>query len=121
MTKIAISTEGNNVSAHFGRCTQYSIFDVADNTIKAKTVVDTPEHQPGLLPAFLNEKGVTCVISGGMGPKAQSLFKEMNIEPIIGVSGNIDQVIAAYLNGTLEQGESQCNHGHGGHNGQCNH
>jgi predicted Fe-Mo cluster-binding NifX family protein len=73
--------------------------------------VDTPGHQPGMLPRFLNEKGVDYVIAGGMGPRAQNLFRQMNIEPIIGASGKVDDVIRDFLNGTLEIGDSLCDHG----------
>ncbi len=119
--KIAISTDGDKVSSHFGRCDKYTIFETVDKKISAKTEVDTPPHQPGLLPVFLNKYGVNTVISGGMGPRARNLFLGMNIQPIVGVRGKIGDVIAAFLDGTLEQGESLCTHGEGGHSGQCGH
>ncbi len=120
--KIAIATDGNQVSAHFGRCQVYTIFDVnmEGKEISGKTLIDTPGHQPGMLPPFLNDKGVECVIAGGMGPRAQNLFKGFNIDPIIGVSGNVDDVIRELLNGTLEGGESLCDHG-SGHHHDCHH
>ena len=108
--KLAISTDNNMVSAHFGRCQYYTIVEIEENKIISQLQVDTPPHQPGVLPKFLNEKGVNCVITGGMGPRAQNLFKEMNIEPVIGVTGNVDDVIQDFLNGRLKLGESQCTH-----------
>ena len=110
MNKIAIATESSQVSAHFGRCQSYTIFEVEGKEITGKNVVDTPGHQPGMLPRFLNEKGVNYVIAGGMGPMAQNLFREMNIEPIIGASGKVDDVIQDFLNGILEIGDSLCDH-----------
>ena len=120
MKKIAIATENSQVSAHFGRCQSYTIFEVEGKEITGKNVVDTPGHQPGMLPRFLNEKGVNFVIAGGMGPRAQNLFREMTIEPIIGASGKVDDVIQDFLNGTLEIGDSLCDHGAGGnHDHDC--
>lgn len=113
--KIAISSDKNMVSAHFGRCQFYTIFELDGNTIINREQVNTPPHQPGVLPHFLNNKGVNCVITGGMGPRAQNLFKQMKIEPIIGVSGNIDEVVQAYIDGKLEPGESLCTHGENNH------
>lgn len=121
MKKIAIATENSQVSAHFGRCQSYTIFEVEGKEITGKNVVDTPGHQPGMLPPFLNEKGVNCVIAGGMGPRAQNLFKGMNIEPIIGVSGKVEDVIRDFLNGTLERGDSLCDHGENHHHDCNNH
>lgn len=118
--KVAIATEGNQVSAHFGRCQCYTIFDVDNKEIKGKNSVDTPGHQPGMLPRFLNERGVDIVIAGGMGPKAQNLFSALNIQPVIGICGNVDDVIRDFVNGTLEGGESLCNHGTEHHQG-CDH
>ena len=118
--KVAISTDNNQVSAHFGRCRHYTIFEVDGKEVTGKTVIDTPGHQPGMLPPFLNEKGVNVVIAGGMGPRAQNLFKQMNIEPIIGVTGKLDDVIRAFLDGSLETGESTCDQGQGHHHG-CHH
>ncbi len=115
MKKIAIATENSQVSAHFGRCQSYTIFDVEGKEITGKNVVDTPGHQPGMLPPFLNEKGVNYVVAGGMGPRAQNLFKGMNIEPIIGVSGKVEDVIRDFLNGTLERGDSLCDQGENHH------
>lgn len=109
--KVAIATDNGYVSAHFGRCSQYTIFNIQDNQITEKILVDTPEHQPGFLPGWLNEKGVNCVIAGGMGPRAQELFLQFNIQPFIGISGNVDTVINDFIAGKLENGESLCTHG----------
>ena len=118
--KIAISTDGEQVSAHFGRCQVYTIFEVEEKKVAGTKVVDTPPHQPGFLPEFLNGMGVNYVITGGMGPRAQDLFKQLNIEPIIGVHGQVDSVIQDYLDEKLESGESLCTHGTGDHH-DCNH
>jgi predicted Fe-Mo cluster-binding NifX family protein len=118
--KVAIATDNNQVSAHFGRCRNYIIFDVNEKEIIEKTVIDSPPHQPGMLPGFLHQKGVNCVICGGMGPRAQNLFMGMNIEPVIGVTGNVDDVIRDFLNGTLQSGESLCDHGTN-HHQDCQH
>ncbi len=118
--KIAIATDNSQVSGHFGRCGHYTIFEVEEKEVKGKTIIDTPAHQPGMLPGFLNEKGVNYVICGGMGPRAQNLFKQMNIEPIIGVTGTVDEVIQDFLKGTLKGGESLCDHGTDQHQ-DCHH
>jgi predicted Fe-Mo cluster-binding NifX family protein len=118
--KVAIATDNNQVSAHFGRCQHYTIFEVDGKEVKGKTVVDTPGHQPGMLPPFLSQKGVNIVIAGGMGPRAQNLFRQMNIEPITGVSGKVDEVIHAFLQDRLETGDSTCDQGEA-HHQDCHH
>lgn len=108
--KVAVATESGQVAAHFGHCPEFTIYDVEDNQVKSKTVVTSPPHQPGLLPRFLGEKGVNCIIAGGMGPSAQELFAQQNISVVIGASGPIDDVVKAYLSGDLTVGDSACHH-----------
>jgi predicted Fe-Mo cluster-binding NifX family protein len=72
--RIAISTDGDNVSAHFGRCPSFTIVDIDDGTIKKKEVIENPGHQPGVIPQFLHKRGVDCIVAGGMGIRAQGFF-----------------------------------------------
>lgn len=108
--KIAISTEKGYVSPHFGRCPQYTIVEIEGKEIKKKEIIENPGHQPGFIPQFLYQKGVNCVICGGMGPRAESIFKELGIKTIVGVSGKVDDVIEKFLNGKLEGAENLCSH-----------
>ncbi|MDN5348287.1 MAG: hypothetical protein PWP65_1851 [Clostridia bacterium] len=110
--KIAIATEGNRVSQHFGHCPEYTIFTVNDGSIVSKTIIPNPGHQPGFLPGYLSNLGVSCIIAGGMGPRAQELFAAQGIKTVLGVSGEIEAVMQAYLSGKLQGGESTCDHGH---------
>jgi len=125
--KIAIASDNDYVSAHFGRCDCYTIVEIENTGTEKKILnrikVDTPDHQPGILPGFLHEKGVNVVIAGGMGPRAQQLFQQLNIQPYIGVTGSVDSVIENFLAGKVESGESLCDqdqHG-GGHHHDCHH
>ncbi len=110
--KLAISTEGGNVAAHFGRCPAYTLVDITDGKIVAREEIPNPGHQPGFLPGYLAERGVGCIIAGGMGPRAQDLFAQENITTIIGVQGAIEDILEKFLKDELEVGESLCNHPH---------
>ncbi len=109
---LAISTEGNQVSAHFGRCTNYIIVEISDGKIIQRKEVKNPGHSPGYLPHYLSEMDVDCVIAGGMGSRAQDLFRQKNIEPIIGIQGCIDEVIDKFINNELDHGRDLCEHHH---------
>jgi predicted Fe-Mo cluster-binding NifX family protein len=118
--KVAIATDNSNVSAHFGRCNQYTIFEIEGKEIKDKLQVDCPAHQPGMLPGWLSERGVNRVIAGGMGPRAVGLFNDLDIQPIIGVTGKVETAINDFISGKLVSGESSCTHGTDGHH-ECQH
>ncbi|MDI7247240.1 MAG: NifB/NifX family molybdenum-iron cluster-binding protein [Bacillota bacterium] len=109
--KIAVATDGPMVAAHFGRCPEYTIVTVDDGKVTNKVVIPNPGHEPGFLPEYLSKLGVSCIIAGGMGPRAQGLFAEKNIQTVTGVSGPVSEVVNSYLAGSLEAGESLCEHG----------
>ncbi len=108
--KVAISTDKEYVSPHFGRCEYYTIVEVEQENILKKEKIPNPGHQPGFLPSFLAEKGVNTIIAGGMGRRAQGLFAQKNIEAIIGVQGKVDDVIDKFVKRELEAGEDLCEH-----------
>ena len=110
--KIAVATDGAEVAQHFGRCPAYTLVEIKDGSAVDQKVIPNPGHQPGFLPRFLAEKGVKCVIAGGMGPRAQNLFAEQEINTIIGVTGPVAEAIESYLSGNLVGGVSLCEHGH---------
>ncbi len=111
--KIAISTDGRYVSAHFGRCPSFTIVEVKSGKEINRQVVDNPGHHPGYLPEFLRDRGVDHIIAGGMGQRAAGLFAEAGIETIVGISGTVDDVINRLLKGDLEGGDSLCSPGSG--------
>jgi ATP-binding protein involved in chromosome partitioning len=111
MKKIAIPVTQGQFSMHFGHCEQFAIFEVEGKEVENKTSITPPPHEPGVLPKFLHEQGVECIIAGGMGMRAQELFKENGIEVIVGAMGtNPDDLIKAYLAGTLQTGANVCDH-----------
>jgi predicted Fe-Mo cluster-binding NifX family protein len=111
--RIAISTDGDLVSAHFGRCPCFTIINIENGEITKKDIVENPGHQPGFIPQFLHQKGVECIVCGGMGRRATNFFNKFSIQTIIGVSGRIDDVLEKLQKGTLVGGESLCKPGSG--------
>lgn len=111
--KLAISTESGYVSAHFGRCPQFTIVEIEGNKVINKEIIENPGHRTGFLPNFLNKQGVKYVITGGAGFRAQEFFNEFGIKLIVGIQGKIDDVIEQLIKGTLKGGESLCKPGAG--------
>lgn len=111
--KIAIPVAEGRLNLHFGHCVGFDIFDIADDkkTITAKTNIDAPPHEPGLLPQFLGEKGITHIIAGGMGVRARDLFVARGITVLTGAQCDTsDVIIAQFLEGTLTTGANACDH-----------
>jgi predicted Fe-Mo cluster-binding NifX family protein len=111
--RTAISTDGDRVSGHFGRCPSFTIIEIEGNEIKSKEVIKNPGHHPGFIPEFLHKKGVDCIITGGMGRKAAGFFNQFGIETIVGITGTIEETIEKIKSGVLKGGESLCKPGAG--------
>ena len=112
--RIAIPVNGDRLDPHFGHCARFSLIDVADDsrTVLSTVEIPAPEHQHGLLPPWLKERGVTLVIAGGMGAHARSLLQSLAIDVITGAPEVAPaDLVRQYLDGTLESRESLCNHG----------
>jgi len=114
--KIAIASEGKNVSGHFGFCEGFTIYEVIEGKILNNSFTPNPGHKPGYLPVFLKELNVNVIIAGGMGGTAQNLFNEKGIEVVVGAQGITDDVAQKYINGELKSTGSVCQeHEHEGH------
>jgi predicted Fe-Mo cluster-binding NifX family protein len=98
---------------HFGHCERFAMIDVdpAEKKVLAREDAEAPPHQPGLLPAWLGERGAQVIIAGGMGQRAQALFAHQGIQVVVGAPvETAEQLVADYLAGTLEVGENACDH-----------
>jgi predicted Fe-Mo cluster-binding NifX family protein len=109
--KFAVPTVGQELTAHFGHCEQFAIIETEDSHVINVDFVEPPVHQPGVYPAFLAGKGVNVIISGGMGHKAQDLFRQNHIEVCMGVlDGSPKSLVEQYLNNQLQTGQNLCDH-----------
>jgi predicted Fe-Mo cluster-binding NifX family protein len=85
--------------------------DEAEKKIEKREDVNAPPHQPGLLPGWLHSLGVTMIIAGGMGVRAQDLFVQMNIKVLVGApSRKPEDLVSAWMDKTLVLGGNVCDH-----------
>ena len=108
---IAIPTEDKILCAHFGHCQHFAIISIKDSKMSDVDFVVPPPHEPGLLPAWLKEIGVTDVIAGGIGQKAINLFNGHSINVYAGAQTKSPKELAEDLiSGNLEAGSNYCDH-----------
>ncbi len=111
MKKVAIPLEGGRLCSHFGHCEQFAIVDVENNSIIDEKLITPPPHEPGLLPGWLAELGVTDVISGGMGQRAINLFIDNKINVNVGApQKSPKELVNEWINNSLETGKNLCDH-----------
>jgi predicted Fe-Mo cluster-binding NifX family protein len=120
--KIAVPIENGLLSSHFGHASQFAIIDIEDGKIAKSQFLIPPPHEPGSLPRWLHELGVTHIICGGIGARAIEYIKAAGIQVIAGVSGTdparlVEDILANRLKGVSS---STCpGHRERGH--QCRH
>lgn len=115
--KIAIASEGKQVSGHFGHCEGFTIYEVEEDKLLSKNFVQNPGHRPGFLPVFLKGLETNVIIAGGMGETAQQLFGENGIEVVVGANGFCDDIIQQYVKKQLKSTGSICTEHQ--HEGDC--
>lgn len=111
--RIAVPTDGGRLAQHFGHCNEFMVFESAGSpdSVARVEVLEAPPHQPGLLPGWLGQHGVDVVIAGGMGQRAQQLFREGGIEVVVGASSDDPaEIVRSFVAGELKTGPNICDH-----------
>jgi len=110
--KFAIPTYQGKLCAHFGHCEAFALIDTdSEGKVVNENYVTPPPHEPGLLPPWLAQQGVNCIIAGGMGSRAQQLFAQQGVKVVTGAQGEDPrEVVEQYLKGMLQTGANTCDH-----------
>jgi Mrp family chromosome partitioning ATPase/predicted Fe-Mo cluster-binding NifX family protein len=105
--KFAIPMQDGKPSERFGEAKHFAVITVKDQAIFGTEVLDTPPHEPGGIPLWLEDLGVTHVLTRGLGEKAQDLLKRRGIEVVVGVSEDEPEtLVGKYLDKSLTLGPS---------------
>lgn len=111
--RFAVPLAGGTLAEHFGHCDEFALVDTdADGSRVLRTSVAVPpEHEPGILPRWLQEQGVQVILAGGMGTRAQQLFSDQGMTVVTGApTDGPEALVEAYLGGCLATGENVCAH-----------
>ena len=120
--KVAVTYDNGEVFGHFGRTPAFKVYEIEDGEIKSSEVLETGDSGHGALAGFLDHAGAKVLICGGIGGGAVNAMNASGIKIYAGASGNADEVVKQYLDGTLpEIGDATCDpHEHEGHHA-CGH
>lgn len=112
---IAIPTKNGQVDNHFGHCEFYTLYTVDEGKNITETKrFDAPSGcgcKSGVA-TTLQEMGVKVMLAGNMGNGALNVLGNNNIKVVRGCSGDVNQVVKAYLEGNLtDSGVGCASHG----------
>lgn len=100
--KLAVNYENGNVFQHFGQTKEFKVFEIEDGQIQSSSLLEAdPQGHAALASQLINEN-VDVVICGSLGMRMLNLLQGANIQVCANVSGDVDQVVQAYLDGTLK-------------------
>jgi len=111
--RFAVPTTGGLLCSHFGHCDEFTLVDVAAESqeVLSVTMITAPEHEPGLLPSWLADRGARVIIAGGMGSHAQQLFTQQGVTVVTGASAaEPETLVRQYLADSLVTGDNVCDH-----------
>jgi predicted Fe-Mo cluster-binding NifX family protein len=110
--KYAVPVDQNGIlDAHFGHCSYFAMHEVEKNEITSTEMIQPPPHEPGVLPRWLADLGVTDVLAGGMGNRAIQLFNQHGVNVFVGAPKiTAKELVNGYLNNSIEFSANYCDH-----------
>ena len=109
--RIAVPVAGGTLCVHFGQCTHFAVFDVDPDAgvVTARRDLAAPDHEPGVFPVWLGERGANVVIAAGMGSRAREVFAANGIDVVTGATGDDPgEVVTAFLADALRTDPNVC-------------
>ena len=101
--KIAVAVWNGLVSSVFDFAHQLLVVDMESQTEKSRTEISLEQQQGPQRVSRLVDLGVNVLICGAISRPLASMLATSNIEVIPFVSGPVDEVLNAYLNGRLAE------------------
>lgn len=115
--RVGIPLIDDRLSSHFGHSQTVALMEVDSETraVSAKRLIQAPPHTHGALSRLMADEGVDLVIAGGIGQGARNILEQRNIKVLAGAPAETpENLVRAYLDGTLvlsaEHGDCGCGH-----------
>lgn len=105
--RIAIATDQDAVAKGFGCCPFVMIAAVEDGRIRETLLIPNTGAGHEFWADLFFRNSIKFVIAGSMGPTARSTMLGWGIQPVLGVSGAIDDVVRQFAAGELRHDSVQ--------------
>ena len=99
--KIIVPIEDEMIYQHFGHTPMFRLYEIEENRIIHTQDYLTSGHGHVIMCQMVFDLVATVVIAGGYGMPVQEALASHGVRIFGGVSGNADEAVSAYLNGTL--------------------
>ena len=103
MARVAIPIFRARVSPVFDSCLQVLVVDIEENCQISRSEFYLDQLSPPQRLDVLRHAGVSTVICGGISDVFHSMIKSAGINTITGIAGEIEEVLAAFVAGRIDQ------------------
>lgn len=102
--KIAVASDGNHhIYGHFGSCSNFVLYTLDNGErLVSKEEITTELSGHEELSKLMKEKGVEVLICGGIGQGAIDALFQAGVIVVPGQTGDIDQAVASFLDGSMQ-------------------
>lgn len=95
--RIAVASQGLDVSPHFGSCTNFNYYKVENNQLVDSRNLPSSGHLCGSQANFLRQIEVKVLLCGAISPHDKEQMERAGVTVISGVSGRATEAAMAYL------------------------
>ncbi len=99
--KIAVTYQNGQLSGHFGHAEMFKVYETDESKIISSQLLEPQGGGHAYMSGLMQENGVQAVICTSMGVHAKEALHAAGIEVVIGVTGDPDEAVEAYLKGEL--------------------
>ncbi len=111
--RIAVTADDeDNIFQHFGGCKKFAIYDIKNGQLEGKDYVLATGSGHDELSKMMADLNVNVLICGGIGQSAMMALFQNGIQVVPGQTGDINVVVASYLDGAVKSSEHSTCAGH---------
>jgi len=100
--KIAIPIWNDRVSPVMDSASQLLLVQIDDGAVCSRTRLDIPQLHPVQQSRFLCSQGIDRLICGAISHRLQTMLTASGLTVMPWVRGNVEDIIAAFINGNLQ-------------------
>ena len=109
--KVAVTYENGEVFQHFGHTENFKVYTIEKGKVVSSEIISSNGTGHESLAGMLKNLGINTLICGGIGGGAKEALAQEGLTVYPGTSGNADEVIKSFLDGTIKYNPNiQCSH-----------
>ena len=108
LMKIAVASEGLEVSPYFESCTNYNCFIIENGTITDYRNLPIQSFQNGKAVTVLSDLGIDTIIVGCINDQSLAFLVGQGLTVFAGAMGNAKAAVEAYITNTFIACDESC-------------